>query len=192
MAGSLKLGRTNIFTACMLFQIFCWPALLLADEVYLTKEEALRIILGEGCEIRYEKRHLDEAALQALKGVGAAPEGAAESHIFTCLRGGVISGYAFIDQQIGKHAPITFIVGIDPNGKVSGSEIMVYREHYGSQVKDQEFLSQFKLKTSTDPLRVGHDIKHVTGATLSSLAIAKGVKRELLLWNMFFARTKDA
>lgn len=184
----------SVCSGLLFFSLVCTAFPARADEVYLTKDEALEIILGKDCEIKYEKRTLDEATLSELKKIDAAPDrtGSAESHIFTCFRQGRAEGYAFIDQQVGKHAPITFIVGISPSGTVTGAEIMVYREHYGSQVKGQEFLSQFEGKSVSDGLRIGKDVKHITGATLSSLAIAKGVRRELMLWKLFFPRSDSA
>lgn len=168
------------------------PPRAFADDVYLTKDEALKIVLGEGCDLSYEKRELTESDLDELKRVDAAPDGAPESHVFTCRRGGEVTGYAFIDQQIGKHAPITFVVGISPSGAVTGAEVMVYREHYGSQVKGEDFLSQFAGKSGADTIRVGKDIKHISGATLSSLALAKGVRREITLWRLFFSKQTHA
>ncbi len=175
-----------------LLAVVCLPRLSLAEDAYLSKDEALEIVLGKDCHITYERRALDEAVIRELKRIDAAPDGPPESHVFKCARNGRVAGYAFIDQQIGKHAPITFIVGVSPEGAVTGSEIMVYRELYGSQVKEKNFLSQFDHKDGTAALRIGRDIKHVTGATLSSLAIAKGVRRELALWRLFFADAADA
>src|SRR5690242_15074140 len=40
-----------------------------------------------------------------------------------------------IDRVIGKHDYITYAVGINPDGKIRGIEIMEYRETYGYQVR---------------------------------------------------------
>lgn len=163
-----------------------------ADTVYLTKDEALSTVLGTDCEIRYEKRAIPSDLLHQLEEIDASPEGDPVSHTFTCFRNGRPAGYAFIDQQIGKHAPITFIVGIDLSGRVTRTEIMVYRENYGSQARERSFMQQFEQKDLGSSLRVGRDIKHVTGATLSSKAIATGVRRNLAIWKYFFDPRSDA
>jgi hypothetical protein len=53
-------------------------------------------------------------------------------------------------------------------------------------VKEQRFLSQFRGKQSSDPIRVNQDIVNYTGATLSSYAIARGVRRALALAHLFY------
>jgi FMN-binding domain len=67
---------------------------------------------------------------------------------------------------------------------------MEYRESRGGKVKEQRFLSQFHGKTSDDPIRVNQDIVNYTGATLSSYAIARGVRRALALTHLFYGTGK--
>jgi Na+-translocating ferredoxin:NAD+ oxidoreductase RnfG subunit len=82
--------------------------------------------------------------------------------------------------------PITFITVISPEGTVRQVEIMVYRESIGSEVRDHRFLGQYKDKTAEHPLRVGKDVANISGATLSARAVSLGVKRALVLWDVFY------
>ncbi|MFT5368575.1 MAG: thiamine biosynthesis lipoprotein [Candidatus Latescibacterota bacterium] len=88
-------------------------------------------------------------------------------------------GYAVITEQIGLYKPITFMVKVDSTGQNDGVWIMVYRESRGGEVKRQRFLTQYKGKKSTNPIRLNRDIIGVTGATLSVRALNGGVKRIL-------------
>ena len=88
-----------------------------------------------------------------------------------------------ITNQIGKYEPITFFVGLDHELNIKGMVLMVYRESYGSNVRKKRFLRQFIGKSLEDPLRVNHDITTVSGATLSSYAMANGAKRVLAILN---------
>jgi Na+-translocating ferredoxin:NAD+ oxidoreductase RnfG subunit len=83
----------------------------------------------------------------------------------------------FIDQVLGKHEFITIAVGINHDGSVRGIEVLEYRETYGSQVRGPEWRKQFVGKTTASELKIGSDIKNISGATLSSVHITAGVKR---------------
>jgi len=53
-------------------------------------------------------------------------------------------------------------------------------------VKEKRFLNQFRGKTLRSSIRVDEDIINYTGATLSSKAVARGVKRALFLLDAFY------
>ncbi|MBT3603243.1 MAG: hypothetical protein HN521_09280, partial [Candidatus Latescibacteria bacterium] len=63
-------------------------------------------------------------------------------------------GYAVVTEQIGLYKPITFMVKVDTEGKNDGVWIMVYRESRGAEVKRQRFLTQYKGKMPTSPIRL--------------------------------------
>jgi Na+-translocating ferredoxin:NAD+ oxidoreductase RnfG subunit len=101
-----------------------------------------------------------------------------------------IDGYAVIMNEVGKHEYITFIVGVTARREVSDVAVMEYRETRGWEVKEQRFLRQFHGKKATDPITVDRDIVNYTGATLSSHAVARGVKKALVLVNQFYPPTQ--
>ena len=61
----------------------------------------------------------------------------------------------------------------------------MYREARGDEVRDLNFRKQFVGKTATDPIAPDRDIAVVSGATISSRAMAVGVKRALVLFELF-------
>lgn len=101
--------------------------------------------------------------------------------IYVARTGENIDGYALIDEEMGQHLPITFAVKISPQGLQQRLEVMVYRERFGDEVRDPRFGKQFAGKNSGDPLRPGEDVVAVSGATISSRAMATGVRRALVL-----------
>lgn len=103
--------------------------------------------------------------------------------IYVALTAGQVDGYAFIDDQMGQHLPITFAVQLTASGAVARQEIMVYREPRGDEVRDARFRKQFEGKTVDDPIRANKDIDCISGATISSHAIAIGVKRAVVLFD---------
>jgi thiamine biosynthesis lipoprotein ApbE len=94
---------------------------------------------------------------------------------------GAFTGYAVVTEEIGKYKPITFVVGVTPDGAVRDAAVMVYRESHGGGVKRRRFLAQFVGKDLEDPIDPNRDIINISGATLSVRAIARGVKKVLVL-----------
>ena len=88
-------------------------------------------------------------------------------------------GWFILDNVLGKHEFIDFAVALTAAGAVKGVTILTYRETYGGEVRNPKWLAQFLGKTKTAPLKVDTDIKNISGATLSSVHIAEGVRRLL-------------
>ncbi len=88
-------------------------------------------------------------------------------------------GVFVLDEVVGKHEFITYAVGIDADGLVAGVEIVDYRESYGHAVRNSEWRAQFIGKSVADPLHLTHDVRNVSGATLSCKHVTDGVKRVL-------------
>jgi len=88
-------------------------------------------------------------------------------------------GLFVVDHVIGKHLYIDYAVALDPGGRVMRVEILQYRESYGGEVREPGWLAQFVGKTSGSTLKIGSDIRNISGATLSSLHVTEGVKRVL-------------
>ena len=65
-------------------------------------------------------------------------------------------------------------------------EMMIFREVRGWEARERTFLQQFEGRDERSDLKVGQGIRHVSGATLSSKAIAKGTARALYLWSHFY------
>jgi hypothetical protein len=153
-------------------------------EVYLTAEEAPRVLFPEGTDVEKRRVRVD-AALRARIEKRVLPtkpslwEGSIATYVIAA--GEKVIGYAVVVNEIGKHRPITFVVGVTPEGKVRGVEIMVYREPKGGEVRMKRFLRQYLGKTLEEPILTGRDITNITGATLSVRAVNRGTKKALAL-----------
>lgn len=109
-------------------------------------------------------------------------------HIWEARNGGGRVGWFILDRVIGKHEYITYAVALSPEGVVKRVEILEYRETYGGEVRNAAWRQQFVGKHFGSQLKLGADIKNISGATLSSRHITDGVRRllatyELLLKN---------
>ena len=108
---------------------------------------------------------------------------------FIARKGDEVVGYAVICEEIGKHRPITFIVGVTPDGRVHDTAIMMYREPEGDQVRHKGFLAQFAGKTIENPIIQHQDIRNVSGATLSVRAMTRGVRKALAVIRTLYLDT---
>lgn len=95
-------------------------------------------------------------------------------------------GFAAVGDVLGKDQPITFLVAVDPADRLKDVDILVYREPYGGEVAYEPWRRQFRGKAAADSLRVGKEIRTISGATISVHAVTLGVKQllaELTAWH---------
>ena len=159
------------------------PGTARADQVYYTPRDLLADFFRASQSVTYKKIDLTDADKRRLAHrLGYVP--AKPSYIFyVATTGGHVDGYAFIDDQKGEHLPITFAVKLSPDGRVERQEVVVYREARGDEVRDEHFRQQFVGKTARDAIDTNEDIVVVSGATISSRAMAIGVKRAVVLFD---------
>ena len=155
-------------------------------EALLTEPQALKIVFPKAQSVETQVRTLTESQREDLQKKTGMRFPEREYSIFIGHGKERIDGYAVIMNEIGKHEYITFIVGVSPKGDIRDVAVMDYRETRGWEVKEQRFLRQFRGKSLADPIAVDRDIANYTGATLSSHAIARGVKKALALVQAFY------
>ncbi|MDP3940378.1 MAG: FMN-binding protein [Deltaproteobacteria bacterium] len=165
------------------------------EEVYLTPEEAPGLLFPEATSINLERARLTPALREEI-GKRIAPTRPSlwepSVPVYLAKKEGSVVGYAVVVNEIGKHRPITFVVGVETDGRVRGVEIMVYRESVGSDVRAGRFLKQYRGKTLEAPLRAGRDITNISGATLSVRAVNRGTRKALALIEILYGTAATA
>lgn len=119
------------------------------------------------------------AAIEKLSGQSVLARG---EQVWRAQAAGRFLGFYIVDYVIGKHLVIDYAVALDPVGRVIRVEILQYREAYGYQVSNPDWLAQFVGKTIHDPVEDDRDIRNISGATLSSRHVTEGIKRVLALY----------
>jgi Na+-translocating ferredoxin:NAD+ oxidoreductase RnfG subunit len=157
-------------------------------EVFLSEDEALKLMFPKSERIRKESLRLtSEKKMQVEERIGwKFPEEVFEVYIGET--GTQVDGYALIQNTIGKHKPMTYMVGVDAQGRVSNVELLVFREARGSEVRTKRFNVQYEGKTVADPVRLNKDIINISGATMSVRSFSAGVKRVLVLVDEFYLK----
>ncbi|MBI4851922.1 MAG: FMN-binding protein [Acidobacteria bacterium] len=156
------------------------------EKTYLTSEQALKLIFPKSEKISIEQKQLSDEQIKKVANI-LKTQVNKEQVFFHATTVGATDGYAMIVNEIGKDQYITFIVGLNPDFKVSRVALMVFRETRGWEVQDARFCNQFKNKSSKDRLLIGADIVGITGATLSARAFCRGTKKALVLCETVYA-----
>lgn len=159
-----------------------------AQATYYTPRSLLAEFFPKSQLVTYKKFELTAAEKARIEQkLGYALPKAAYT-LYIAKSGDNVDGYAILDEEQGQHLPISFGVKFSPRGAVERQEILVYRERYGDEVRDPRFREQFVGKTAADPLRPGEEVVAVSGATISSRAMALGVRRCLVLLDELMLR----
>lgn len=146
---------------------------------YLTIEQGQRLAFPAAAQfvwapIVYTPAQI--AAIEELSGQRVLTRG---EQVWKAEAGGRFLGFFIVDYVIGKHLVIDYAVALDANGRIKRVEILEYREAYGYEVSNRDWLAQFVGRTVHDPLEVDRDIRNISGATLSSRHVTDGIKRVL-------------
>src|SRR5687767_3724654 len=145
-----------------------------ADDVYLTLEEAPAAVFPDADRFeRADVEATEELRARVRQRLGKLVPTVWERRypVAIAYRGEERLGSSIVVEEIGKHRAITFVVGVDTKGDVSGVAVMAYREAYGGEVRSRRFLAQYRGKSADDALTPGSDVKNLAGATLSARAI---------------------
>ncbi len=150
-------------------------------EIYYSPEEAAKVMFPDSENIRPETLTLTpEQKATVEKRIGwKFPETSFD--VFIGETKGQVDGYALVQNTIGKHRPITYMVGVDAEGECMNFEVLVYREARGNEIATKRFNYQYQGKDVRDPIRINRDIINISGATMSVRSASAGVKRSLVL-----------
>jgi len=157
-------------------------------EIFLTEEAALKLMFPKSERIKKELLRLPmDKKITIEERIGwKFPEDTFEVYIGES--GSQVDGYALVQNTIGKHKPMTYMVGVDALGHISNIELLVFREARGSEVRTKRFNVQYEGKTVLDPVRINKDIINISGATMSVRSMTAGIKRVLVLIDEFYLK----
>jgi hypothetical protein len=148
--------------------------------VYWTTPAMLKEFFRSSERVGYVKLRTAERAEDLRRLLGYVPS-KPEYTVFVATTGGQVDGYAVIDEEQGQHQPITFGIKLTPAGVVDRVEVMVYREGYGDEIREERFRRQFVGRGEKDLPRFQSGVDAVTGATISSGSATVAVRRAVAL-----------
>jgi hypothetical protein len=145
--------------------------------VLLTQAQALQLAFPSG---KYERRtaFLSREQLERAQKQGRVK---IDSAVWTYYVGRSSTGaesYAYFDTHVVRTMPETFMAVLGENGAVRFVELLSFNEP-DDYLPRKSWLKQFDGKRRDDDLLVGRAIRNITGASLTSRALADGVRRVL-------------
>jgi Na+-translocating ferredoxin:NAD+ oxidoreductase RnfG subunit len=154
-----------------------------AATVYLTVQAAQQAIFPGGRFVEHNIAFTAEQrkAIARASGVGSFDK---VLRLWDVRSGQSRLGWFMIDRVLGKHEMITYAVALTPDGAVKRVEILEYRETYGGEIRNERWRQQFVGKRFGSQVKLGADIRNISGATLSSRHVTDGVRRLLATYQL--------
>ena len=172
LVAALLLGLTNMLTEDKI------------AEITRQKTEAAlaKVVSASDCEFP-PVENIPQEVIDA-----ASEQGGKLTEMYEILVGGENAGYAFKITASGSQGNIVMIVGVDADLAVTGVSIVGSAETsgIGSKVMDNMptakgvgVLDQFVGMSGAGSLSVGSNVDAISGATVSSKGVTKGVNTAL-------------
>jgi Na+-transporting NADH:ubiquinone oxidoreductase subunit C len=149
---------------------------------YLTIEQAQKLAFPTATQFAWSPVVYTRDQAAAIEKLSAQKVQSRGEQVWKAQNGNQLLGFFIVDYVIGKHLVIDYAIALEPDGRVKQVEILEYRESYGGEVANPDWLVQFEGKTSGDPLEMDKNIRNISGATLSSRHVTEGIKRVLAVY----------
>lgn len=161
---------------------WAFPVTVTAKAFY-SKQEALALAFPEAEQVETKTIFLTDDQAQQVSTLAAAPVESKLATIYIGRKGGQVLGYAFIETNVVRTLPETFLIVVSPTGVVQKLFVLAFYEPE-EYMPSTRWLQQFDQKTLTPALQVRQDIHGIAGATLSSRAVTNGVRKALSLFHV--------
>ena len=164
------IGKAGILgmLAFVLVMLSSWITLDSLPKSFAKKiNKAVVELWGDGVELK--NYTLKQPQKESFQKVGV--EG-----VFEVRNSQNLLGYVVLAKARSKFENFEYVVYYDQNKTIKAVRILLYREDYGGEIASKRWLRQFDGKTSQSPITIDNDIQGISGATISYLAITKGVK----------------
>lgn len=160
----------------------------LQGQVYLTKDEALRLYFPEEKNMTRKTLFLSDEQVQQIQNRARAK---VESKILTYYEycDGNIRNIAFFETQTVRTHPATYMIVLNSDGSVEGVEMLAFFEPE-DYLPPKNWLAQFNRKTLNDDIHTKRGIPNVAGATLSAQAVTESVRKYMTIFELLFSKEK--
>ena len=171
---ALKLLKISAVTALLLAGVNALTAPRIAENNELEKKNAIAAIFPSS----------DDCQLTDISADGV-------ELVYLVLKDGDLLGYAASVSTMGFGGEIELMVGVTAEGTVRGIKVVSHSETpgLGSRVDDEGYLSQYAGLGGN--LSIGSDVDAITGSTISSKAVLRGVNAALSAYSAIFTENDE-
>jgi len=158
-------------------------------QVYLTRDEALRVHFPRAMSIDRKTLYLTDGQVEQIQ---AQARASVESKLVTyyVARGSRgVDGYAFLETHIVRTMPETFMVVVDPHGSVRAVELLAFYEPE-DYLPPKRWLALFADKTARSDLWLKRGVQNTVGATLTAQSITEGIRRILVMYELVIPKER--
>lgn len=149
--------------------------------VFETQEQALARVFPPPARVVRSTSYLTTAQVESARKAAQAP---VESAVVTRYAGfsaaGTHLGTAYFDDHVVRTAREVLMIVVAPDGSLKSVDVLAFGEPQ-DYLPREGWLRRAEGKRSGDGLFVGRALAHVTGATLTTRAIAAAARRVLAL-----------
>jgi len=158
-------------------------------KVFYGKKEALAQVFPDADRIETITSFPTEAQLAKVRELSGAEEDEKIVTWHVGHRGDQILGYAYFETHTVRTLPETLLIVVSPAGDVRNLLLLAFYEPPEFQPSER-WLGQFDAAKLGPDLRVARQIHGITGATLTSNAVTRGVRKVLALYQVLIAERK--
>ncbi len=155
------------------------PAVHAEARIFVSVEQAQKKIFGN-TPLRQTPVVLTEAQTEKMRAASSVRQSFRGERIWRAPYG----SWFIVDEVLGKHEMITYALVLNADLSVRQIEVLEYHESYGYEVAEASWRQQFVGKTPGSAIKLGNDIRNVSGATLSCKHLTDGVKRLMVMADM--------
>jgi len=164
------------------------PAVATA-KVFHSRQEAVKIAFPEADKIQSRTIVLTAEQQQQIERLATAPIESKLVTVHTATKGTDIVGYGFIETQIIRTLPGSFLVALSVTGEVKTVMTVAFHEPE-DYLPTERWFKQFEQKPLSPELQVYKGIQGIAGATLSSQSVTNAVRKALAIHQLFLKENK--
>ena len=152
-------------------------------KVFYSRSEALELAFPKADRVEDRTYILSDDQVARIEILARSTLPTRLVKLYTGWKGDRVTGYAFIDLHTVRTLPEAFLVVLSPEGVVRMLRVLAFHEPV-DYLPNARWYAQFDHKALGEPLRVGGDIHGIVGATLSTRATTRGVRRALAFYEV--------
>lgn len=158
-------------------------------QVYLTKDEALRLYFPNETKVNRKTIFLSDDQLQQIQSRARAKVDSKILTYYEYIEDGKLQAVAFFETQTVRTHPATYMILLNSDGSVKAVDMLAFFEPE-DYLPPKRWFAQFTRKTLNDDIHTKRGIPNVAGATLSAQAVTESVRKYMTIFELLFSKEK--